>query len=78
MASSPHGRYVQGYVLQWVLQRKQDRRGANPKGIHSWDRSLQLDSVNVESLVIVDQLRHGESLRATARHTGLLYPKLVS
>ena len=54
-----------------------------PKGGLSWDRSLQLDSVNAESLVIVDQPRHGEYVpgpctHRPSHHESLLYPKLVS
>jgi hypothetical protein len=54
-----------------------------PKNGLSWDRSLQLDSVNAESLVIVDQLRHGEYVpgpctHRPSHHESLLYPKLVS
>ena len=53
-----------------------------PKGSLSWDRSLQLDSVNVESLVIADQLRRGEYVpgpctHRPSHHESLLYPKLV-
>ncbi len=43
-----------------------------PKSSRSWDRSLQLDSVNVESLVIVDQhatVNTFPGLVHTARHT---------
>ena len=43
-----------------------------PKIRRSWDRSLQLDSVNVESLVIVDQhatVNTFPGLVHTARHT---------
>src|SRR4030066_2406945 len=39
-----------------------------PKGGLSWDRSLQLDSVNAESLVIVDQPRHGEYVPGPCTH----------
>ncbi len=54
-----------------------------PKNIRSWDRSLQLDSVNVESLVIADQLRCGEYVpgpctHRPSHHESLLYPKRVS
>ncbi len=54
-----------------------------PKSGLSWDRSLQLDSVNVESLVIVDQPRHGEYVpgpctHRPSHHESLLYPKPVS
>jgi hypothetical protein len=54
-----------------------------PKSGLSWDRSLQLDSVNAESLVIVDQPCHGEYVpgpctHRPSHHESLLYPKLVS
>ena len=39
-----------------------------PKSRLSWDRSLQLDSVNVESLVIVDQPCHGEYVPGPCTH----------
>ncbi len=53
-----------------------------PKGSLSWDRSLQLDSVNLESLVIVDQLCCGEYVpgpctHRPSHHESLLYPKGV-
>ena len=43
-----------------------------PKIVRSWDRSLQLDSVNLESLVIADQnaaVNTFPGLVHTARHT---------
>ena len=43
-----------------------------PKSSRSWDRSLQLDSVNLESLVIADQnaaVNTFPGLVHTARHT---------
>src|SRR5512141_2822994 len=51
-----------------------------PKRGLSWDRSLQLDSVNVESLVIADQLRRGEYVpgpctHRPSHHESLLYLK---
>jgi hypothetical protein len=54
-----------------------------PKGSRSWDWSLQLDSMNLESLVIADQLRRGEYVpgpctHRPSHHESLLYPKLVS
>ncbi len=62
------------HVLQWAVQREaRRRRGANPKkAVHSSDRSLQLDSVKVESLVIADQhaaVNTFPGLVHTARHT---------
>ncbi len=54
-----------------------------PKSGRSWDRSLQLDSVNVESLVIADQQRRDEYVpgpctHRPSHHESLLYPKGVS
>jgi hypothetical protein len=75
MTSSPHGLYVQGYTRATMGGTK----GSNPargsqsqKAVHSSDRSLQLDSVKLESLVIPHQ--HGgvntfPGLVHTARHT---------
>ena len=53
------------------------------KSIRSWDWSLQLDSMNVESLVIADQQRRGEYVpgpctHRPSHHESLLYPKSVS
>ena len=86
MTSSPHGPYAQGYTRATMGATK----GSNPakgsqslKSAHSWDRSLQLDSVNVESLVIAHQLRRGEYVpgpctHRPSHHESWLYPKLVS
>ena len=54
-----------------------------PKSGLSWDRSLQLDFVNAESLVIADQPCRGEYVpgpctHRPSHHESLLYPKLVS
>ena len=38
------------------------------KSALSWDRSLQLDSVNPESLVIAHQLRRGEYVPGPCTH----------
>ncbi len=62
------------HVLQWMVQRVAiPRGGANPKKtILSSDRSLQLDYVKLESLVIVDQhatVNTFPGLVHTARHT---------
>ena len=58
MTSSPHGLYAQGYTRATMG----GTNGCNPargsqseKAVLSSDRSLQLDSVKLESLVIVDQ-----------------------
>ena len=60
-------------VLQWVVQREAEPRGeAYPiKATRSPDWSLQLDSMKLESLVIVDQnatVNTFPGLVHTARH----------
>ena len=62
------------HVIQWSVQRvAKPRGGANPyKADRSPDRSLQLDCVKSESLVIVDQnvtVNTFPGLVHTARHT---------
>ncbi len=61
------------HVLQWAVQRVANPRGwANPKKQFVSDRSLQLDSVKLESLVIADQhaaVNTFPGLVHTARHT---------
>jgi hypothetical protein len=75
MTSSPHGLYIQGYTRATMGGTK----GSNPargsqsqKAVHSSDRSLQLDSVKLESLVIPyqhDGMNTFPGLVHTARHT---------
>ncbi len=63
MTSSPHGLYVQGYTratMAGTNRCKLARGSQSEKACLSSDWSLQLDSMKLESLVIVDQLRHGE------------------
>ena len=75
MTSSPHGLYVQGYTRTTMGGTKgsEPARGSqSQKAVHSSDRSLQLDSVKVESLVIADQhaaVNTFPGLVHTARHT---------
>ena len=62
------------HVIQWTVQRVANPRGgANPvKAVRSPDRSLQLDCVKSESLVIADQhvaVNTFPGLVHTARHT---------
>ena len=62
------------HVLQWAVQREaKPRGGADPnKAARSPDWSLQLDSMKLESLVIVDQnatVNTFPGLVHTARHT---------
>ena len=58
MTSSPHGLYIQGYTRATMVttERSEPARGSkSQKSGLSSDRSLQLDSVKSESLVIADQ-----------------------
>jgi hypothetical protein len=75
MTSSPHGPYVQGYTRATMVGTKgcKPARGSqsHKTGLSS-DRSLQLDSVKLESLVIADQhaaVNTFPGLVHTARHT---------
>ena len=74
MTSSPHGPYAQGYTRATMVDTKGGqfaRRSQSRKVYPSWDRSLQFDSVNLESLVIVDQhaaVNTFPGLVHTARH----------
>ncbi len=58
MTSSPHGPYAQGYTRATMAGTKSSQlarvRKSQKTGL-STDWSLQLDSMKVESLVIVDQ-----------------------
>ncbi len=75
MTSSPHGLYIQGDTRDTM----DDTKGSEPargsesqKVILSSDWSLQLDSMELESLVIVDQnatVNTFPGLVHTARHT---------
>ena len=75
MTSSPHGPYVQGYTRATMVGtkgRKLARVSQSQKTSLSTDKSLQLDSLKVESLVIPDQQAGGNTfpgLVHTARHT---------
>ncbi len=75
MTSSPHGPYVQGYTRATMVGTKgcKPARGSqSQKTDLSSDRSLQLDSVKLESLVIADQhaaVNTFPGLVHTARHT---------
>ncbi len=75
MTSSPHGPYAQGYTRATMAGTKggDPARGSkSQKAGLSSDRSLQLDSVKVESLVIPDQhagVNTFPGLVHTARHT---------
>ena len=75
MTSSHHGPYVQGYTRATMVSTercKTARWSKSQKTHRSSDRSLKLDSVKLESLVIAHQ--HGAvntfpGLVHTARHT---------
>ena len=58
MTSSHHGLYAQGNTRATMAGTKGRKRASgsqSQKAGPSWDRSLQLDCVNAESLVIADQ-----------------------
>ena len=75
MTSNQHGPYVRGdtrVTMGGTEGSYAVRRGKSLKAILSSDRSLQLDSVKSESLVIVDQnatVNTFPGLVHTARHT---------
>ncbi len=75
MTSSPHGPYVQGYTRATMGGTKGCelvRVSESQKTSLSTDKSLQLDSLKVESLVIPDQqagVNTFPGLVHTARHT---------
>jgi hypothetical protein len=58
------------HVLQWAGQRvARGKPGANPdKPVLSSDCPLQPEGMKLESLVIVDQLRHGEYVPGPCTH----------
>ncbi len=74
MTSSPHGPYVQGYTratMGGTKRREAVRWSQSQKAVLSSDRSLQLDCVKVESLVIGDlhaSVNTFPGLVHTARH----------
>ncbi len=75
MTSSPHGPYIRGYTRATMAGpkgRKLARASKSQKAGLSPDRSLQLDSLKSESLVIPDQqagVNTFPGLVHTARHT---------
>ena len=75
MTSSHHGPYVQGYKRATMGSTEGcqlARASQSQKAFLSSDRSLQLDSVKLESLVIADQnaaVNTFSGLVHTARHT---------
>ena len=74
MTSSPHGPYDRGYTrttMGSTDRRETARWSQSYKTVLSSDRSLQLDSVKSESLVIADQhvaVNTFPGLVHTARH----------
>ncbi len=75
MTSSPHGPYAQGYTratMATTTGSDTERCSKSLKSRLSSDRSLQLDSLKPESLVIGDQnapVNTFPGLVHTARHT---------
>ena len=75
MTSSPHGPYAQGYTRATMDGTKRSqlaRVSESHKAVLSSDRSLQLDSLKSESLVIADQnaaVNTVPGLVHPARHT---------
>ena len=71
MTSSPHGPYVWGYTRATMAGTKgckTARWSQSKKAGLSSDRSLQLDSVKSESLVIAYQQRRGEYVPGPCTH----------
>jgi hypothetical protein len=71
MTSSHHGPYVQGYkraTMAGTKGSKPARGSQSQKADLSTDRSLQLDSLKSESLVIPDQHGRGEYVPGPCTH----------
>ncbi len=71
MTSSPHGLYAQGCkraTMAGTNRRETARWSKSEKTVPSSDWSLQLDSMKLESLVIVDQPRYGECVPEPCTH----------
>ena len=69
--SSHHGLYAQGYTRATMGRTKGCHlaiRSQSQKPPLSSDWSLQLDSMKLESLVIVDQQRYGEYVPGPCTH----------
>jgi hypothetical protein len=75
MTSSPHGPYEQGFTRHTMVRTKGSKAARWSKAVKPYrspDRSLQLDYVKSESLVIADQhaaVNTFPGLVHTARHT---------
>ena len=71
MTSSHHGPYVQGYKRATMVDTKgcEPARGSqSQKADLSTDRSLQLDSLKLDLLVISGQLYRGEYVLKSCTH----------
>ena len=71
MTSNHHGPYVLGYTratMGGTEGCEAARRSQSPKAVLSADCRLQLDGMKLESLVIVDQHRHGEYVPGPCTH----------
>ena len=71
MTSSQHGLYVWGYTRATMAGTEgcePATASQSPKPRLSSDCRLQLDGMKLESLVIVDQLRHGEYVPGPCTH----------
>ncbi len=71
MTSSHHGPYAQGYKRATMVDTKgcEPARGSQSQKVDlSTDRSLQLDSLKSESLVIADQHGSGEYVLGPCTH----------
>ena len=86
MTSSHHAPYVQGYkraTMAGTKGSKPARGSQSQKADLSTDRSLQLDSLKSESLVIADQHGSGEYVpgpctHRPSHHESRKHPKSVS
>ena len=71
MTSSPHGPYVLGYTratMVLTMRCEEATLSQSHKAYRSPDRSLQLDFVKSESLVIANQQRRGEYVPGSCTH----------
>ncbi len=71
MTSSPHGPYAQGCkraTMVWTKRCDTAKWSKSQKPCPSSDCRLQLACMKLESLVIVDQLRHGEYVPEPCTH----------
>ena len=86
MTSSQHGGYAQGFTHATMGGTKGSERASgseSQKTALSWDRSLQLDCVNAESLVTAGQPYRreyvpGPCTHRPSSHPSGLHPKSVA